>query len=396
MENTGLVLTCDISGRVLSVEINNTGFENDRFVDRLLIDIFSNEDISKVLEFFVETKSVGASFSKQLSVISGEKTAKFFFSSVKIDNKIIILGTNHRANFDDMMSQMMSINNDQTNMLRQLFKAQLAPEDKKERVIETVLYEELSRVNNDLVNIQRELAKKNHELEALNKLKNQFLGMAAHDLRNPLGVIMNLSEFILEEKEKLSEEAVSFLEKIDSLSRFMLNMVTELLDISSIESGQMNLNKTRFDLVQLVRDSVNLNKSLAEKKNIFINFISSEQSLQLYADLNKIDQVITNLLTNAVKYSNQNTTTVVAIMRDLNKARLVVKDQGQGIPSNEIVKLFKPFAKTSVKSTGGEKSTGLGLMIVKKIVEGHGGTISVESEVGTGSTFTVELPLAEE
>lgn len=220
--------------------------------------------------------------------------------------------------------------------------------------------------------------------------------MAAHDLRNPLGVMMNLSEFILEEKEKLSEEAVSFLEKIDSLSKFMLNMVTELLDISSIESGQMNLNKTRFDLVQLVRDAVTLNKSLAEKKNIFINFVSSEESLPLYADLNKIDQVITNLLTNAVKYSYQNTTTVVAIMKDLKKARLVVKDQGQGIPSNEIIKLFKPFAKTSVKSTGGEKSTGLGLMIVKKIVDGHGGTITVESEVGAGTTFTVELPLAEE
>ena len=113
-------------------------------------------------------------------------------------------------------------------------------------------------------------------------------------------------------------------------------------------------------------------------------------------DLNKIDQVITNLLTNAVKYSYQNTTTVVAIMKDLKKARLVVKDQGQGIPSNEIIKLFKPFAKTSVKSTGGEKSTGLGLMIVKKIVDGHGGTITVESEVGAGTTFTVELPLAEE
>lgn len=220
--------------------------------------------------------------------------------------------------------------------------------------------------------------------------------MAAHDLRNPLGVIMNLSEFILEEKEKLSEEAVSFLEKIDSLSKFMLNMVTELLDISSIESGQMNLNKTRFDLVQLVRDAVTLNKSLAEKKNIFINFVSSEESLPLYADLNKIDQVITNLLTNAVKYSYQNTNTVVAIMKDLKKARLVVKDEGQGIPSNEIIKLFKPFAKTSVKSTGGEKSTGLGLMIVKKIVDGHGGTITVESEVGAGTTFTVELPLAEE
>lgn len=220
--------------------------------------------------------------------------------------------------------------------------------------------------------------------------------MEAHDLRNPLGVIMNLSEFILEEKEKLSEEAVSFLEKIDSLSKFMLNMVTELLDISSIESGQMNLNKTRFDLVQLVRDAVTLNKSLAEKKNIFINFVSSEESLPLYADLNKIDQVITNLLTNAVKYSYQNTTTVVAIMKDLKKARLVVKDEGQGIPSNEIIKLFKPFAKTSVKSTGGEKSTGLGLMIVKKIVDGHGGTITVESEVGAGTTFTVELPLAEE
>ncbi|MBK7866950.1 MAG: HAMP domain-containing histidine kinase [Ignavibacteriales bacterium] len=162
---------------------------------------------------------------------------------------------------------MMSINNDQTNLLRQVFKNQSVPEEKKERAIETILYEELSRVNNELVNMQRELAKKNNELIGLNKVKNQFLGMAAHDLRNPLGVIMNLSEIILDEEDQLSEESISFLKKIDYLANFMLNMVTELLDISSIEAGSMTLNKTNFDIVTLIRDSVSLNKPLADKKS---------------------------------------------------------------------------------------------------------------------------------
>lgn len=393
MEIPGLVFTCDLSGRVLSLEINNTGFPDENFRDKLLIDIFATEDIAKVLELFVETKTAGASFSKQLSLLAGDSKLGFFFSSVKLDNKVLILGTIHKTDFDYLMLQMMAINNDQTNLIRQFFKNQSASEEKKEKVIETVLYEELSRVNNELVNIQRELAKKNNELERLNKLKNQFLGMAAHDLRNPLGVIMSFSEFILEEKEQLTEESVTFLEKIDSLARFMLNMVNNLLDISSIESGQINLNKSTFDLVELLKETVTLNKALAEKKNICINFVSSEEKLLINADQNKIDQVITNLITNAIKFSNPNTTTQISILSDSDKARIIIKDQGQGIPTGELDRLFKPFSKTSVKSTAGEKSTGLGLMIVKKIVEGHNGTITVESEVNLGTTFTIELSI---
>ncbi len=248
-------------------------------------------------------------------------------------------------------------------------------------------------MNNELVNIQRELAKKNNELERLNKLKNQFLGMAAHDLRNPLGVIMSLSEIILEEDKNISEESTSFLIKIDYLANFMLSLVTNLLDITSIESGSMTLNKTNFDIVTLIRDSVSLNKPLADKKTITLKLISSQKEIFINADQNKIDQIITNLITNAIKFSNPNTTTQISILSDSDKARIIIKDQGQGIPTDELDRLFKPFSKTSVKSTAGEKSTGLGLMIVKKIVEGHYGTITVESEVNLGTTFTIELPI---
>ncbi|MBK7866949.1 MAG: ATP-binding protein [Ignavibacteriales bacterium] len=124
-----------------------------------------------------------------------------------------------------------------------------------------------------------------------------------------------------------------------------------------------------------------------------LKLISSDEELFINADQNKIDQIITNLITNAIKFSNHKTTTEISVMSEPNKTRIIIKDQGQGIPADELDRLFKPFSKTSVKSTGGEKSTGLGLMIVKKIVEGHNGTITVESEVNVGTTFTIELPV---
>ncbi len=126
MEIPGLVFTCDLSGRVLALEINNTGLPDENFRDKLLIDIFATEDIAKVLELFVETKTAGASFSKQLSLLAGDSKLGFFFSSVKLDNKVLILGTIHKTDFDYLMLQMMAINNDQTNLIRQFFKNQSA------------------------------------------------------------------------------------------------------------------------------------------------------------------------------------------------------------------------------------------------------------------------------
>lgn len=228
-------------------------------------------------------------------------------------------------------------------------------------------------------------------LHALNEQKNKFLGMAAHDLRNPIGGILGYSELLLE--EPLDEETATVVRKIQSSSQFMLRLLNDLLDLSQIESGKLELRKEPTDLEALVTQNVELNRILAHKKRITIDLRSEPGLPPLEIDPAKVEQVLSNLISNAVKYSHPDTTVTVTVERREGDVLVAVRDQGQGIPAEELHKVFQEFQKTSVQSTAGEKSTGLGLAIVQKIVDGHGGRIGVESEVGRGSTFSFTLPV---
>jgi two-component system, OmpR family, sensor kinase len=267
------------------------------------------------------------------------------------------------------------------------------PDRPARRSADEPLFEEFTRLNNELADAQRALAKQNVALVALNEEKNRLLGMAAHDLRNPLGVIMSYAKFLdrmagarLDAKER------QFLAQIEKSSQFMLRLLEDLLDISQIESGKLNLVLAPLDLAALVNNNVALNRVLAGAKQIGIELALPPALPPLQADATKIEQVLNNLISNAVKYSHAGTTLRVMVDADAQSVTVAVRDQGQGIPEAELAKLFQPFSKTTVKSTAGEKSTGLGLAITRRIVEGHGGRIAVESRVGAGSTFSFSLP----
>jgi signal transduction histidine kinase len=242
-----------------------------------------------------------------------------------------------------------------------------------------------------------DLQTQNTQLAELNVQKNRFLGMAAHDLRNPLSAIMTYSGFLNEEASVvLNSEQKEFVETIHRSSEFMLSMVTDLLDFSQIETGKLELNLETVDLMAQVNRNVTLNRLLSDRKGIVVNVLACEDLPPLVLDPHKIEQVLSNLISNAIKYSHADTTVTVEVKKEHKLVIIAVKDQGQGIPAEEIASLFEPFETTSVQSTAGESSTGLGLVIVKQIVEGHGGKIEVESQVGAGSTFTVSLPIRQE
>ncbi len=238
------------------------------------------------------------------------------------------------------------------------------------------------------------LRQSNDQLRELNNQKNEFLGMAAHDLRNPIAVIQNSSSVLSRySSENLSEKQKEFLKKIYDTSKFMLELLNNLLDISKIESGKLELEITKNDYPDFVRKNIEFNKFFATEKGISIDLVLPDDIPLVDFDKNKIEQVLNNLISNAIKYSHPNTTIRIEVLREKDFVVTKVIDQGQGIPENELPHVFKPFQKASTKPTAGEKSTGLGLAIVKKIVEGHQGIIGVESEVGKGSTFFFKLPL---
>jgi len=256
------------------------------------------------------------------------------------------------------------------------------------------MFEDLTSVNNELANLQREMARKNAELSLLNEEKNRFLGIAAHDLRSPLGVILSYSEFLESEAaDVLDAEQRNFVAAIRTTSQFMLRLLDDLLDVSQIEAGQLNLDLQPTDLVALLRRNIGLNRVLAARKRIDLHFKPAAETLPLVADAAKIEQVLNNLIGNAVKFSPPGAAVTVRLGMTGAVATIVVDDQGPGIPPADLPKLFKPFSRTSVRPTAGEKCTGLGLVIVRRIVAGHGGEVRVESEVGRGSRFIVDLPM---
>ena len=241
---------------------------------------------------------------------------------------------------------------------------------------------------------EAEIGRKNAELAKLNELKNQFLGIAAHDLRNPLAVVTTCSDFLLSpDSGSLSgKKRTDFLGRIKANGEFMLKLINDLLDVAKIESGRLDLELATGDLCNLIEEYLTMNRMLAEKKGIRLDF-APECGLPLFPfDRGKVEQVLNNLISNALKFSAPGTTVTVRASRMDGSVVVSVQDQGPGIPAEELDHLFKPFSRTSVRSTAGEKSTGLGLAISRKIVDGHGGRIWAASEVGRGSTFSFSLP----
>ena len=239
----------------------------------------------------------------------------------------------------------------------------------------------------------QKLVDTNKKLEKLNIEKNRLIGMAAHDLRNPIGNIFGFSELLLTGySDKADPNALEIISYIRSISSNTLEMLEKLLDISKIESGTVLLNLKQQDYVDFIKKYVSLNQMLATKKNLKIIFKPQKKEIYFSFDEHYLSEVINNLLTNAIKFSDPDSEIIVRITENKKIVRTEVTDKGRGIPAEEQKKLFQYFQKTSVKPTGGEKSTGLGLAIAKKIVKEHKGIIGVESEPEKGSTFYFELP----
>jgi signal transduction histidine kinase len=236
------------------------------------------------------------------------------------------------------------------------------------------------------------LREKIAELEELNKVKNDFVGMAAHDLRNPLSVVEMYSSFLLERASSLTRKETGFLKSIRTQSTFMVNLINDLLDVSKIEAGRLELKKESADYLEFVRQNASLNAELARRKDISVTCEPEEGGLQLDFDRSKLEQVLNNLIGNAVKFTEPGKNVRVRVEEQAGTVCTSVADEGQGIPADELPHVFEEFHRASSRPTAGERSTGLGLAIARRIVEGHGGSIGVESESGQGSVFSFTLP----
>ncbi len=231
-----------------------------------------------------------------------------------------------------------------------------------------------------------------NSLVELHRNKNSFLGMASHDLRNPLISIRGLAEILLSEVAgDLSRTQKEYLSIISSTSNGMLGLVNDLLDVSVMERGQLNIHRVMGSMKDLVEERVQVYSPIAEEKDVRLSARCHEVPHFLF-DPVRLGQVMDNLLGNAVKFSPSGSLVEVLLEKEGKSARFTVADSGPGIPSEDLERIFREFQKSGSRPTAGERSTGLGLAIAKKIVEAHGGCISASNGPEKGAVFTFHIP----
>jgi PAS domain S-box-containing protein len=253
------------------------------------------------------------------------------------------------------------------------------------------LFENLQRSNAEL---ERRVTERTAELERANKVKDEFLANMSHELRTPLTSILGFSESLLEQRlDPLSDRQQRSLKVIESSGGHLLALINDILDLSKIEAGKFDYYPQIIVVDELCRSSLAFIKEQAIKKSITVTYINEISFSKIYADPRRLKQILINLLINAVKFTPENGSVTLQVDTDLEQdlIQLSVIDNGIGIAPEDLQRLFQPFVQVDSGLNRHQEGTGLGLALVQKLTDLHGGSVEVESEVGKGSRFTINL-----
>ncbi len=250
----------------------------------------------------------------------------------------------------------------------------------------------------DNISLYQQELQARERLEDLNKLKDDFVAIVSHDLRSPLTAILGATEILLSDEymdPPLHQEQRELVESIQEMGEQQLNMVNDLLDLAKIESGKLELKPTLSQLENVIGTCSKTHKVLAENKNISLSTTVVGRVPKIMADVPKISQVINNLISNAIKFTEPGGEVKIQLEKDDATVKVSVFDSGQGMKPEELQLLFNKFKQLKNRGTGGERGTGLGLSICKNLIELHHGEIWAESRYGIGSTFAFTLPITD-
>lgn len=270
---------------------------------------------------------------------------------------------------------------------------EISPEDAR---LATALASQVS-IHLETLRLNAELEKRAHELQELGRLKSAFLANMSHELRTPLNSILGFSDVMLEGLDgELTENMDYDLRLIQKNGQHLLHLINDVLDMSKIESGRMNLHPETFNIYNTLDEVCSITSSLASEKNIVL-FIEddSERDIEIYADDTRIRQVMINLVNNAIKFTQKGKISISLKHLDSTRILITVKDTGTGIPPDKLEMIFQEFTQVDTSTTRKVGGTGLGLPISRRLTEMHGGRLWAESTGvdGEGSSFFVELPL---
>ena len=381
----GFAVSCALDGRIEKILRDDFQVLDGTSIGSLFPIMVDRSSMRNALDMISEATAAGAAFDYEVSMHTASGPRPLHFAAAHENGKLIIVGESSKEKLFGIFEEMSAAFNDNLRDERENLR-QAAIRDQQ-------AFDEISTLNNELVDMQRELARKNAELRELHELKNRFLGMAAHDLRSPLSSIVLYTDFMLDyTTASFNAQQLEYLQVVRDLGRFMVDLIESLLDVSVIESGSVHLDRQKGDLAALAARLVTRLDPLASSRGIVLS-CESDGSLEFYFDQSKIEQILDNLLGNALKYCSSGCSVLLHTAIREGTAIAEVVDNGPGIPLNEQARLFTYFGRGSTKSPHGEKAVGLGLAICKRIAEAHGGSIALESQPGKGTTARLTLPL---
>jgi signal transduction histidine kinase len=383
----GTVITCSRAGEVIRVIRDDLGLFPEG-ESTALTGLVDRDSRMKLKNFLAEVGQQGYAFNWEIIYRMDGSLKVLTTSGLADSDQYWLVVGDHPAHTDQIVRE--SLNHLKEALPDELWSEVLNSKSGMDRFS----FEEITRINSELVSLQRVIQQQKLDLEALNEEKDRFLSLAAHDLRNPLAAIISYADFLIDDlDDHLDEEHRQFLDSIQSQSRYLLNLIEDLLDVSIISLGGMTLKKERLGLADLISESVGLNQVLARKKGIELCWADQSTDLLLVeVDSTKFKQVLNNLLSNGIKFCPSGSVIEVEARQEGTGVQVLVRDNGPGIPGEELDRLFKLFQRTSVTSTDGEKSTGLGLAIARNIVQMHGGELTVNSQPGAGTEFRIDIP----
>ncbi|EQA35708.1 PAS domain S-box protein [Leptospira inadai serovar Lyme str. 10] len=232
------------------------------------------------------------------------------------------------------------------------------------------------------------------KLQEASRLKSEFLASMSHELRTPLNAIIGFSEFLLDEKPgKLNGKQKEYLEDVLQSGRHLLNLINDVLDLSKVEAGKMELFPETFSVANAIEDAIAIVSTLAHEKQIDISKVLSKGNDDVTLDHQRFKQILFNLLSNAVKFTQEKgKVEIYSSFNNLDRLEIQVRDTGIGIKEEDLGRLFKEFQQLDSGTNRQYQGSGLGLALTKRFVELLQGSIAIKSELGKGSTFTINLP----